>query len=44
MAKQRQHKTARRRNPIGSKYNNAVVPKTDKKNKHKQTKNTGYFI
>ena len=36
MAKQQQHKTARRRTPMGSKYNNAVVPKME--DKHKQTK------
>ena len=38
MAKQRQHKTARRKTPMGSKYNNAVVLKME--DKHKQTKKT----
>ena len=35
-------KTARRRAPMGSKYNNAVVPKIE--DKQKQTKNTGHSI
>ena len=37
MAKQGKHKTARRRTPMGSKYNNGVGPKME--DKHKQTKN-----
>ena len=40
--KQQQHKTARRRTTMGSKHNNAVVPKME--DKHKQTKNTGHSI
>ena len=42
MVKQQQHKTARRRTPTGSKYNNVVVPKM--KNKNKLTKNADHSI
>ena len=42
MVKQQQHKTVRRRTPIGSKYNDAVVPKME--DKHKHTKNGSFYL